>query len=137
MTIVMSSMAGRPETQVTEKAKRRKYTAEFKARILREAEACTKPGELGALLRREGLYSSHVSVWRAQAMRAQLEGLGPKKRGPKPKEVDARDKKIAQLERELGKATKRAERAEALVELQKKVAQLMGRVLPEPDEETR
>jgi transposase-like protein len=136
MTNVMSLPAGKPETEVTEKAKRRRHSAEFKARILREAEACAQLGELGAMLRREGLYSSHLSTWRAQAERGQISALTPKKRGPKPKVIDARDKQIAELQRELAKSTRRAERAEALVEIQKKLSLLLGIALPSPPEAT-
>ena len=135
MANVMSLTAGRPETEVTEKAKRRRYTAEFKARILREAEACTKPGELGALLRREGLYSSHLTSWRAQAARGEAAALEPKKRGPKAKEVDPRDKHIAVMERQVAALTRRAERAEAIVALQKKLSQLLGIALPATEED--
>lgn len=120
MANVMSLTAERPETEVTEKATRRRYSAEYKARILREAEACTKPGELGALLRRESLYSSHLTSWRAQAARGELAGLEPKKRGPKPKVVDPRDKQLAALERENAKLQRRLERAEAIIEVQKR-----------------
>ncbi len=124
----------KPGTEVSEKAKRRRYSAEFKARILREAEGCAAPGELGAMLRREGLYSSHLASWRAQAMSGQAAGLEPKKRGPAARVVDARDKQIADLQREVAKATRRAERAEALVEVQKKLSQLLGIALPGPEE---
>lgn len=135
MANVMSLTAGRPETEVTEKAKRRRYTAEYKARILREADGCTKPGELGALLRREGLYSSHLTSWRAQAARGELAGLEPKKRGPKPKPVDPRDKQLAALERENAKLQRRLEHAEAIIAVQKKVSQLLGISLPDTSEE--
>lgn len=120
---------------MTEKAKRHRYSAEYKARILGEAKACTATGEIGALLRREGLYSSHLSAWRAQAERGQLAGLTPKKRGPKPKVVDPRDKKLAEQERLIAKLTRRAERAEALVEVQKKLSQLLGIALPSSEDE--
>lgn len=119
------------EVEVSSKAKRRVFTAKYKAKILREAEACAgKHGAVGALLRREGLYSSHLTSWRKEAEA----GLEAKKRGPRAK-VDARDRRIAQLERQLRRSTERAERAEALVELQKKVSQLMGIALPEPPDE--
>ena len=133
MANVMSLKAGRPETEVAQKPKRRKFSAKYKRRILQEAAACTEPGELGALLRREGLYSSHLSTWRAQAERGRLAGLAPKKRGPKPTR-DARDKQIAELERENARLKQRAERAEALVEVQKKVSQLLGIALPTNEE---
>ena len=119
------------------KATRRRFSAEYKSRILREAAACTKPGEIGALLRREGLYSSHLVNWRQQAERGQLTALEPKKRGPQGKIVDPRDKKIIEQEREIAKLRKRAERAEALVEVQKKVSQLLGVELTDPDRSGR
>lgn len=114
------------ETEVVAKAQRRRFTAEYKRRIVREADRCSTPGAIGALLRREGLYSSHLTTWRAARDRGELEGLAPKKRGPKAPPPDPRDKKIAEQEREIGKWRKRAERAEALVEVQKKVAALLG-----------
>ena len=115
-----------PEVEVVAKAERRRFAAEYKRRIVREADRCTKPGEIGALLRREGLYSSLLTTWRAARDRGELAGLSPKKRGPKVAPPDPRDKKIAELEREVGRQTKRAERAEAFVEVQKKVAALLG-----------
>jgi hypothetical protein len=90
------------------------------------SDRATTPGAIGALLRREGLYSSLLTTWRAARDRGELEGLAPKKRGPKALPPDPRDKKIAEQEREMGKWRKRAERAEALVEVQKKVAALLG-----------
>jgi transposase-like protein len=113
------------------KAQRRRFTAEYKRRVLQEAEACSKPGELGALLRREGLYSSHLSAWRAARSRGELAGLRPRKRGPKVQSPDPRDKRIAELERELKRSQARAERAEGLVEVQKKLSQLLGIELSE------
>jgi transposase-like protein len=114
------------ETEVVAKAQRRRFTAEYKRRIVREADRCTTTGAIGALLRREGLYSSYLTTWRAARDRGELEGLAPKPRGPKVVTPDLRDKKIAEQEREIGKWRKRAERAEALVEVQKKVAALLG-----------
>jgi transposase len=115
-----------PEVEVVAQAERRRFTAEYKRRIVREADRCTKPGEIGALLRREGLYSSLLTTWRAARDRGELAGLSPRKRGPKVAPPDPRDKKIAEQEREITRWRKRAERAEALVELQKKVAALLG-----------
>ena len=123
-----------PPTEVKPKATRRRFTAEYKRAILTEADACTKPGELGALLRREGLYSSHLSTWRAQRARGELEGLAPKRRGPKPAAKNPLDKRMRELERECAKLRKRAERAEALVEVQKKLSELWGVTLPTPDD---
>lgn len=118
------------EVEVLAKATRRRFSAEYKLRILREAEACTRPGDLGALLRREGLYSSNLTTWRAQRERGELLGLTPKKRGPAPKAKNPLAAKVAALEREVTRQKARAERAEALVELQKKVAELLGTPLP-------
>jgi transposase len=115
------------EVQVAPKPRRRTYTAEYKRRILREADACTAPGAVGALLRREGLYSSLLVEWRRARERGELVALTAKKRGRKPTPVDARDRKIVDLERQLAQMTARAERAEALVEVQKNLAALLGR----------
>jgi transposase len=132
---MMSSTAGRPATEVSDKAKRRRFTAAYKQRILREAAACTEPGAISALLRREGLYSSHLFTWRRLAERGESAALTPKKRGPQPKANDERDKRIARLERDNAKLVRRAQRAEALVEVQKKVSQLLGIALPTTDEQ--
>jgi transposase len=115
------------DVQVPAKPRLRTYTAEYKRRILKEAGACTTPGAIGALLRREGLYSSHLVVWRRARGRGELAALRPKKRGRKPTPVDPRDRQIAELERQLAQMTGRAERAEALVEAQKNLAALLGR----------
>ena len=115
---------GRPAIEVVAKAKRRQFTGEYKRKIVREADGCKTPGAIGALLRREGLYSSHLTTWRAARERGDLAGA-PKKRGPARRVVDPRDTKLAAQERELSR-WKRAERAEALVELQKQVAALLG-----------
>lgn len=114
------------EIEVSSKATRRRFTAEYKRQIVRAAERCTKPGEIGALLRREGLYSSHLRKWRDARDRGELEALAPKQRGPKATVADPRDRKLAEQERETLRWKKRAERAEALVEVQKKVAALLG-----------
>lgn len=122
------------EVQVLAQAERRRFTVEYKRRILQEADSCSKPGELGALLRREGLYSSHLAAWRAARARGELSGLSSKKRGPKARPVHPDAKRILQLERENRRLRVRAERAEALVELQKKVAALLGNELPNGEE---
>lgn len=124
------------EVEVLAKAERRRFTLEYKRRILQEAEACTRPGELGALLRREGLYSSHLAAWRQARARRELDGSSPKRRGPKPRTAHPDTKKYLALERENRRLRARAERAEALVELQKKVAALLGNELPPSGEES-
>ena len=126
----MNAAAGsviRPEdVEVSSKAQRRRFTAEYKREVLRKAEACKQWGEIGALLRAEGLYSSQLTSWRQAQERGEMTGLAPKKRGRKPAPPDPRDKKIVELERQNARLTARAERAEALVEVQKKVASLLG-----------
>jgi hypothetical protein len=107
------------EVEVVAKAQRRRFTVAYKRRVLQEADRCRKPGEVGALLRREGLYSSHLTTWRAARARGELAGEGAKRRGPKPKPAHAEAKRILQLEREVRRLRARAERAEALVEVQK------------------
>jgi transposase len=114
-----------PVIEVVAKATRRRFTVEYKRKTLREADACKTPGGIGALLRREGLYSSHLTTWRAARERGEMAGA-PKKRGPVRRVADPRDKRITELGRENTHWRKRAERAEALVELQKQIAALLG-----------
>ena len=114
------------ETEMVAKARRRRFTAAEKLRVLKEAEGCTRPGELSALLRREGLYSSHLSAWRAARQRGELAGLAPRARGPKPTPVDPRDRRLAEQAREIARLQARLERAEGLIAVQKQVAQLLG-----------
>lgn len=114
------------EIEVLAKAKRRRFTLEYKRRILREAEQCRKSGEVGALLRREGLYSSHLSAWRAARDRGELNGGQYRKRGPAARVADPSGKRVVELERENRRLRQRAERAEALVEVQKKLSELLG-----------
>ena len=121
------------DVEVTAKAQRRRFAAEYKRRILREADACTKMGEIGALLRREGLYSSILTKWREMRERGDLAGRTARSRGPKPTR-DGRDQRIAQLERANARLQARAEHAEAIVAVQKKVASLLGTPFPERDD---
>src|SRR6266852_4455045 len=99
-------------------------TVEYKRKIVREADACKTPGAVGALLRRAGLYSSHLTTWRAARERGDLAGAS-KKRGPARRVADPRDKRITELQRESTRWRQRAERAEALIDLQKQVAALL------------
>ena len=122
---------GGPAIEVVAKATRRRFTVEYKRAIVREADAGKTPGAIGALLRREGLYSSHLTTWRAARERGDLAGA-PKKRGPTRRVADPRDKRTTELERDRTRWRKRAERAEALVELQKQVAALLGTPITEP-----
>jgi transposase len=113
-----------PDPEVVPTAKRRKFTAEYKLRILDEADGCTEPGQIGALLRREGLYSSHLTTWRRQRERGIFEALAPKKRGRKNK--DELEKELSNLQRENEQLQKRLEQAEAIIDVQKKLSRLLG-----------
>ena len=114
-----------PAIEVVAKAARRRFTVEYKRKIVREADGCKTPGGIGALLRREGLYSSHLTTWRAARERGELAGA-PTKRGPVRQVADPRDKKLSEQAREISRWQQRAARAEALVALQKQVAALLG-----------
>lgn len=122
------------KTEVVAKAKRRHAlrSAEYKLRILRELDECKGKGEVGALLRREGLYSSLVSKWREQRARGSLSGLSGTRRGPK---VDPNAAELARLQRENKRLKEELERAELIIEVQKKVAQLVGTTPPSKNEE--
>jgi transposase len=119
-----------PNTEVVAKAKRRRFTAAEKIRILREVDACQGTGEIGALLRREGIYSSYLTTWRKQRESRELEGLAPKKRGPKPN-PDAIE--LAKLRREHERLKERMRQAELIIDVQKKVARMLGATLDAPD----
>jgi len=117
------SAAEGTQTEVVAKAKRRQHPAEYKLRILREIDECKGSGEVGALLRREGLYSSLVSKWREQREQGSLTGLSGHRRGPK---VDANAAELARLQRENKRLQEKLERAELIIDVQKKVARLLG-----------
>ena len=115
-----------------DQAKRHRFSAKYKLRILREADACTEKGQLGRLLRREGLYSSHLTTWRRQQEEGSLQGLAPKKRGRKPNK-NRKSKREAQLEGEVRRLRKKLEQAEAIIDIQKKVAALLGNPIEDPE----
>lgn len=115
------------------KAERRRFTAEYKIKVLRQADSCSRLGEIGALLRREGLYSSNLTQWRKQRQKGELDGLS-RKRGPLAKAKNSLADKVKALERENTRLKRRAERAEGIVELQKKVSEILGISLGESDE---
>ena len=120
-----------PDPQVVAKPTRRRFTSEFKLQVLREADQCG-PGELGALLRRHGLYSSHLSVWRRERDLGAREWLS-KKRGRKAAERNPLSPRIAQLERENRRLQARLKKAELILEIQKKAAALLGIPLNHPE----
>lgn len=125
----------RPDPEVVANAKRRTFTAEYKLGILAEADAATaQPGAIGALLRREGLYSSHLATWRRERRTGILKGLTPHKRGPKSKR-NPQEEEIQKLRRDNQRLTEQLRKAEIVIDIQKKVGALLGWPLPKADPE--
>lgn len=112
--------------EVLERAMRRRFSAEYKLRILKLADSCTEPGSLGALLRREGLYASNLKTWRRQRDEGTLEALSPKKRGRKAIERNPLALEVERLRRENEKLSNRLKQAELIIDVQKKVSQMLG-----------
>ena len=115
-----------PDPELVERPARRRFTAEYKLRVLREADACTRPGEVGALLRREGLYTSHLSAWRKQRDEGALTALS-RPRGRQP--ADRRDAQIEALRRRAERAEAELEKARRVIEVQGNVSALLGQLL--------
>lgn len=113
-----------PDPEVPEKATRRRFTVEYKLRILREAQGCREQHQLGALLRREGLYYSNLTTWRRQVEKGTLDALSSKKRGPKARKPDPSARRIAEQEKEILKLRSKLRKAELIIEAQKKIAEL-------------
>jgi transposase-like protein len=111
---------------VSERAARRRFTAEYKLRVLRQGDTCAGTGELGALLRREGLYSSHLTTWRRQREQGGLAALSPMKRGRPAVPSSPLARRVAELERENGRLTQRLKQAETIIAVQKKVSEILG-----------
>ena len=118
--------ASDPDPEVPAKARRRRFTAKYKLRILAKADRCSKPGDVGKLLRQEGLYSSLLARWREQREAGALAALTPKKRGRKPRPVDPQAKRVAELERENARLRQRLEKAETIIEVQEKLSLILG-----------
>ena len=121
-----------PDPEVAALPKRRQFSAAYKRRIVGEANACQVPGEVGVLLRREGLYSSHLTHWRRELDAHEEAGLRAKRRGPKPNPAKAEARKIEVLERDVARLRQKLERAEQIIEAQKKLCDLLG--LPKAEE---
>jgi transposase-like protein len=121
------------DPEVPERARRRRFSAKYKLRVLDEADRCSQPGELGELLRREGLYSSHLTCWRKQRREGSLQGLEPRKRGRKAQPKNPLTKRVSELERENEILRKRIEQAELIIDVQKKVSQILGVTLETPE----
>ncbi len=124
-----------PETEVRPPLGRRRFTQSYKKRILAELDACNHFGEKGALLRREGLYSSHLGTWRRQREAGMLAGLRPKRRGRKPKPKNPLATENERLQRENQRLTEKLRQAEAIIDVQKKVSEILGIPLKAPDNE--
>jgi transposase-like protein len=122
-----------PDPEVVPQAKPRQFSAEYKLRILAEADRCTRPGEIGAMLRREGLYASTLSKWREQRARGQLQALSPQQRGRKTAPPAAAEAELTALRQENQRLQARLQQAEAIIEVQKEVSQLLGPALSAPD----
>jgi transposase-like protein len=118
----VAGAAAPPDPEVVAQAKRRRFTNDYKLRILREADNCRGPGEIGALLRREGLYSSHLAGWRTQRAVGELRSGASNHRGPKPQKDPVQDRQLRELERENRRLKRKLEHAESIIAIQKKVA---------------
>lgn len=117
-----ASSPQRPDPQVLERPVRRRFDRDYKLRILQEADACSGPGQIGSLLRREGLYSSHLAAWRRQ----RTAGLAPQRRGRKPQAADPLVEENRRLRRENEQLTARLKQAETIIEVQKKVSEILS-----------
>ncbi len=133
---MLNESGGVGDAEVEARAKRRRFTAEYKTQILKEAEACTKPGEIGALLRREGLYASHLITWRRQVQKEGQAGLS-RKRGRRANPEIGLARKNAQLEKANVRLTEQLRKAEFIIAFQKKMADLWASSSPESGEETK
>jgi transposase len=128
---IVGNDAARPDPEVCGKKPRRHFTAAYKLRILKEFDACTHPEEKGALLRREGLYHSNICTWGRQREKGELHGLAPKKQGRRAKEVNPLAKRVAQLEWENRRLNEKLRKAETIIEVQKKISEILG--IPQPE----
>jgi transposase len=129
---VLATGNGKPDPAVPEKPVRRRFTAAYKLRVLREVDRCTQPGQLGALLRREGLYSSHLTTWRQQRDEGTLAGLAPKRRGRKPSLDAPLVTENDRLRQENQRLAAKLRQAETIIEVQKKLSEILGIPLPPP-----
>jgi transposase len=120
-----------PDPEVSAQSQRRRFTPAYKASIVEKAMACTEPGQIGALLRREGLYSSALTLWRRQYLSGALQALKDDKRGRK-RTRDARDEELDRLRREIERLSKKLNQAELIIDIQKKVAAILGNPIETP-----
>ncbi len=122
-----------PDPEVSDRPRRRKFTAKYKLAVLRELDACTEPGQIGAVLRREGLYSSHVTTWRRAREAGELQGLAPKKHGRPRKPRNHLAPEVERLERENVRLREELRKASVIIDVQKKLSTILGISLPETD----
>ena len=124
-----ASLSPVPDPEVLDRPKRRTFTAEYKLRILRELDAVTEPGQVGEVLRREGLYSSHIVDWRRKREAGELQGLAARKQGRPKRPHNPLESKVAELERALAREREELRKARLIIEVQKKVSEMLG-ILP-------
>ena len=114
------------DPEVRENKPRRKFMAKYKLDILRKADACTEPGQVGAFLRREGLFSSNLTTWRRQREQGLLDAMSPKKRGRKKQEINPLSQEVARLQKENERLKRKLKQAETIIEIQKKMSEILG-----------
>jgi transposase len=125
-----------PNPEVLENKPRRKFTAKYKLEILKKADACTESGQIGALVRREGLFSSNLTTWRRQREQGLLDAMSPKKRGRKKQEINPLSQEVSRLQKENERLNRKLKRAETIIEFQKKISEILG-IPQEPSEDER
>jgi len=135
LILASEGSSGRLDPEVPEKTPRRRFSAKYKLEVLKRADAFTQPGELGALLRKEGLYSSNLTTWRRQRDQGLLNALSPKKRGRKKIEKNPLAQEVATLQKETERLRRKLKKAETIIEVQKKISEMLG-ISQDPDEES-
>ena len=126
-----ASVSFKPDPEVSSEPKpRRRFTATYKLRVLQQADACTEPGQVGALLRKEGIYSSNLTAWRRQRAKGILNGLTPKKRGRKEIEKNPLAETVARLQKDNQLLMEKLNKAKAIIEVQKKISEILGLSTP-------
>lgn len=128
------SVVNLPDPEVSQIAKRRRFSADYKLNILRQVDTCSQSGDISALLRREGLYASHLSTWRRQRNAGSLQALKPKTRGRKPAQKNPLAAENARQQREIKRLELRLKKAEIIIDVQKKVSEILGITLDSPEE---
>ena len=121
-----ATMKADPDPEVLESKPRRKFTAKYKLEILRKADSCTEPGQVGALLRKEALYSSNLTSWRRQREKGLLDAMSPRKRGRKKQEINPLSQEVSRLQKENEQLKRKLKQAETIIEVQKKISQILG-----------